>query len=95
VTPVTVSVDTPDAEAKTKVIAIPFPVLSDSDATMIEAFHVVNKVDPDTLAKMRGSVSTSSDPPAKPTTRLPSLALLIDRTEPCAGALRPRLQGEA
>ena len=54
VTPVTVSVDTPVAEAKTRATyAIPFPVLSDSDATMIEAFHVVNKVDDDTLAKMR------------------------------------------
>jgi peroxiredoxin len=28
-------------------------VLSDSDATMIEAFHAVNKVDGDTLAKMK------------------------------------------
>ena len=55
VTPVTVSVDTPDAEAKTKATyAIPFPVLSDSDATMIEAFRVVNKVDADMLAKMKG-----------------------------------------
>jgi peroxiredoxin len=55
VTPVTVSVDRPDAEAKTKATyAIPFPVLSDSDATMIEAFHVVNKVDDATLAKMKG-----------------------------------------
>ena len=55
VTPVTVSVDTPDAEAKTKATyTIPFPVLSDSDAAMIEAFHVVNKVDDATLAKMRG-----------------------------------------
>lgn len=55
VTPVTVSVDTPDAEAKTKATyAIPFPVLSDSDAAMIEAFHVVNKVDADLLAKMKG-----------------------------------------
>jgi peroxiredoxin len=55
VTPVTVSVDTPDAEAKTKATyTIPFPVLSDSDATMIEAFHVVNKVDDATLAKMKG-----------------------------------------
>jgi peroxiredoxin len=55
VTPVTVSVDTPDAEAKTKATyTIPFPVLSDSDATMIEAFHVVNKVDADVLAKMKG-----------------------------------------
>lgn len=54
VTPVTVSVDKPDAEAKTKATyAIPFPVLSDSDAKMIEAFHVVNHVDADTLAKMK------------------------------------------
>jgi peroxiredoxin len=55
VTPVTVSVDTPDAEAKTKATyAIPFPVLSDSNASMIEAFHVVNKVDDATVAKMKG-----------------------------------------
>jgi peroxiredoxin len=55
VTPVTVSVDTPDAEAKTKATyAIPFPVLSDSDAKMIEAFHVVNHVDEATFAKMKG-----------------------------------------
>jgi peroxiredoxin len=55
VTPVTVSVDTPDAEAKTKATySIPFPVLSDSNATMIEAFHVVNRVDDATLAKMKG-----------------------------------------
>jgi len=55
VTPVTVSVDTPDAEAKTKALySIPFPVLSDSDATVIEAFHVVNKVDAETLAKLHG-----------------------------------------
>jgi peroxiredoxin len=55
VTPVTVSVEKPDVEAKTKATyAIPFPVLSDTDATMLEAFHVVNKVDSDTLAKMKG-----------------------------------------
>ena len=55
VTPVTVSVDTPDAETKTKATyAIPFPVLSDSDATMLEAFHVVNHVDDATFAKMKG-----------------------------------------
>jgi peroxiredoxin len=55
VTPVTVSVDTPDAEAKTKATyTIPFPVLSDSDAKMIEAFHVVNHVDDATIAKMKG-----------------------------------------
>jgi peroxiredoxin len=55
VTPVTVSVDLPDAEAKTKATyAIPFPVLSDSDATMITAFHVVNKVDADTYTKLKG-----------------------------------------
>lgn len=54
VTPVTVSVDRPDVEAKTKATyAIPFPVLSDSDAVMLEAFHVVNNVDDGTLAKMK------------------------------------------
>ena len=54
VTPVAVSVDTPDKEAKLKATyAIPFPVLSDSDATMIEAFHVVNKVNDQQLAKMK------------------------------------------
>ena len=55
VTPVTVSVDTPDAEAKTKATySIPFPVLSDSNATMIEAFHVVNHIDDATFSKMKG-----------------------------------------
>lgn len=55
VTPVAVSVDTVDQEAKLKATyAIPFPVLSDSGAAMIEAFHVVNHVDDATLAKMKG-----------------------------------------
>jgi peroxiredoxin len=54
VTPVAVSVDTPDKEAKLKATyTIPFPVLSDSDATMLEAFHVVHKVGDDELAKMK------------------------------------------
>jgi peroxiredoxin len=54
VTPVTVSVDAPDAEAKTRATyAIPFPVLSDSDASMIDAFHVVKEVQSDELAKMK------------------------------------------
>ncbi len=54
VTPVAVSVDTPDAEAKMKATyAIPFPVLSDADAKMLEAFHVVNKVEGAELAKMK------------------------------------------
>jgi peroxiredoxin len=55
VTPVAVSVDRPEAEAKMKAeYVIPFPVLSDSDATVIEAFHVVKKVGDDELAKMKG-----------------------------------------
>jgi peroxiredoxin len=55
VTPVAVSVDTPDQEAKLKATyTIPFPVLSDGDASMIQAFHVVNHVDEATLAKMKG-----------------------------------------
>ena len=82
VTPVTVSVDKPDAEAKTKATyAIPFPVLSDSDATMIEAFHVVNKVDDATLAKMKGfGVDLESySGKAHHEIAIPSL-FLIDRT---------------
>jgi peroxiredoxin len=55
ITPVAVSVDKPDAEAKTAAtFAIPFPVLSDSDAAIIEAFHVVKKVEDDEFAKMKG-----------------------------------------
>jgi peroxiredoxin len=55
VTPVTISVDKPEAEAKTKATySIPFPVLSDPDATVLEAFHVVNNVDKATYAKMKG-----------------------------------------
>lgn len=46
VTPVAISVDRPDIEAKTKATyRIPFPVLSDTDASVIEAFHVAKKVD--------------------------------------------------
>jgi peroxiredoxin len=55
VTPVAVSVDTPDEEAKLKATyAIPFPVLSDSGAVMLEAFHVAKTVQADELAKMKG-----------------------------------------
>jgi peroxiredoxin len=55
ITPVAVSVDRPDAEAKTTAtFAIPFPVLSDSDAAIIEAFHVVKKVGEDEFTKMKG-----------------------------------------
>ena len=82
VTPVTVSVDTPAAEAKTKAtFAIPFPVLSDSDATMIEAFHVVNKVDDATLSKMKGFGVDLESYSGKPhhEIAIPSL-FLIDRT---------------
>jgi peroxiredoxin len=52
---VAASVDTPDAEAKLHATySIPFAVLSDSDAAMIEAFHVVKHVEGDELAKMKG-----------------------------------------
>jgi len=55
ITPVAVSVDKPDAEAKMKATyAIPFPVLSDSDATVIDAFRVVKKVGDEEYAKMKG-----------------------------------------
>ncbi len=56
VTPVAISVDAPDAEAKMKATyQIPFPVLSDSDAKVIDAFHVVKKVGDDEYAKMKNS----------------------------------------
>ncbi|MGH7603324.1 MAG: peroxiredoxin family protein [Gemmatimonadaceae bacterium] len=55
VTPVAVSVDKPEAGAKlSATYSIPFPVLSDTDARIIEAFHVVKKVDAEEYAKMRG-----------------------------------------
>lgn len=55
VTPVAVSVDKPEIEAKTKATwTIPFPVLSDGTATVIEAFHVVKKLEGDELAKYKG-----------------------------------------
>jgi peroxiredoxin len=55
ITPVAVSVDRPESEAKMKATyAIPFPVLSDSDAAIIEAFRVVKNVGGDELAKMKG-----------------------------------------
>lgn len=82
ITPVTVSVDTPDAEAKTKATyTIPFPVLSDSDATMIEAFHVVNHVDDATFAKMKdfGLNIESYSGKTHHEIAIPSL-FLIDRT---------------
>ena len=82
VTPVTASVDTPDAEAKTKATyTIPFPVLSDSDATMIEAFHVVNHVDDATFAKMKdfGLNIESYSGKTHHEIAIPSL-FLIDRT---------------
>ncbi len=46
VTPVAVSVDKPDVEAKLKATySIPFPVLSDSDATMLGAFQILAAID--------------------------------------------------
>ena len=55
VTPVALSVDKPEAEAKMKATySIPFPVLSDSSAAILEAFHVVNQVDAPMAAKLKG-----------------------------------------
>jgi peroxiredoxin len=82
VTPVTISVDKPEAEAKTKAVyAIPFPVLSDSDAVVLEAFHVVNNVDDATFAKMKGFGLDLESYSGKPHHKIaiPSL-FLIDRT---------------
>jgi len=54
VTPVALSVDQPEAEALLKATyVIPFPVLSDVDARVIEAFHVVRNVSPEDFASMK------------------------------------------
>jgi len=56
VTPVAVSVDRPDVEAKTKATyAIPFPVLSDTEANVIDAFHVAKTVSAEEFAKMKSN----------------------------------------
>src|SRR5260370_24173323 len=53
VTPVAVSVEKPDEEAKTKATdSVSFPVLSDSDLALIEPFHVVHKVEGKELEMM-------------------------------------------
>jgi peroxiredoxin len=55
VTPVALSVDKPEAEAKMKATySIPFPVLSDTSAELIKAFHLVNHVDGAMAEKMKG-----------------------------------------
>lgn len=54
VTPVALSVDRPDAESVLKATyVIPFPVLSDVDAHVLEAFHVAQTVPPDTVGAMQ------------------------------------------
>jgi peroxiredoxin len=55
VTPVAVSVDKPEAEARMQATySIPFPVLSDSDVTIISSFHVARIVGTDESTKMKG-----------------------------------------
>jgi peroxiredoxin len=54
VTPVAVSVDKPDAEVTMRATyAVPFPILSDDNAVVIEAFHVVKHLGDDELAKYK------------------------------------------
>jgi peroxiredoxin len=54
VTPVALSVDVPEAESVLQATyTIPFPVLSDTSAAALLAFHVVNKVDAQQLMKMK------------------------------------------
>jgi len=54
VTPVAVSVEKPEEEATTKAVySIPFRILSDGDLALIEAFHVVNKVEGEQLEMFR------------------------------------------
>lgn len=55
VLPVAISVDIPEEGAKTSATyTIPFPVLSDSKLSFINAFHVASHVDDAMLAKMKG-----------------------------------------
>ena len=54
VTPVAISVDKPEEGVKLKAsYVIPFPVLSDSDAKSLDAFHLVKKVSDEEAAKMK------------------------------------------
>ncbi|MET0794580.1 MAG: peroxiredoxin family protein [Polyangiaceae bacterium] len=54
VTPVALSVEKPEEGAKLKATyVIPFPVLSDSDAKSLTAFHLIKKVGDDELMKMK------------------------------------------
>jgi len=79
VLPVAVSVDKPEAAEGEYVI--PFPVLSDSDAGWIEAFHVVNKVEGAQLAKIQsfGIDLEKASGKTHHKIAIPSL-FLIDRT---------------
>lgn len=55
VTPVAVSVDKPDEASKTEATyVIPFPVLSDSDLAVHQAFRVVHRADEAEVAKLKG-----------------------------------------
>ena len=52
---VAVSVDEPDAGARTRALySLPFPVLSDPDLAFIDGFHVANKVGDAELARLKG-----------------------------------------
>jgi peroxiredoxin len=54
VTPVALSVDKPEEGAKLKATyVIPFPVLSDSDAKSLDAFHLAKKLGDEEFAKMK------------------------------------------
>lgn len=56
VTPVALSVDLPEAESVTQATyKIPFPVLSDTSAASLLAFHVVNQVDEPTVRRMNAA----------------------------------------
>jgi len=54
VTPVALSVEKPEEGAKLKATyVIPFPVLSDSDAKVLEALHLVKKVGDEELTRLK------------------------------------------
>ena len=55
VTPVAISVDRPEVESKVKALySIPFPVLSDETAAIIDAFHVAKTVESKELQMLKG-----------------------------------------
>ncbi len=82
VTPVAISVDTPENESKTNAtFTIPFPVLSDDRLAFINGFHVAKQLDVAEIAKYKGYGVDLESYSGKPhhVIAIPSL-FLIDKT---------------